>query len=902
MRMTAIVSTWAVLTPLAAASVVNAAPEVRSVRVLTPRVDRYGRFELAADISGDWSNPFDPDQVDVSAEFLAPSGKRLEVPGFWHQAYEEHPPATEAREQIEGLTLFAYAMDWPDGTEVELFVDDICLLDERGREVPFDDMEEGDAPRAIGVDGSSVGFSTELVHGGERALRFVPTLSKGQHWPAAFYRPQLADWSECQGMVFWVYPRCDTPLGPLRSYYIDSEWGKSRMVTWEPRNGTLKANEWNRLEWRWPKHWPPVKLVPSGEPEWRVRFTPAETGRYTARLSATDGSGGALSEPLEFTVKPSKKPGFVRISEDDPHYFVFDNGTPFLPIGHDVPLGLPDVRECFPKMRANGENATYFILCPYDLSFEWDTLGVYDLEKAARIDRVFEAARENGIYLKLSFDVHDAWRASGWWAKSPYNATRGGPCASPNDLYTSPEAWDYYQKRIRYLSARWGHSTNMMAWEPVAELDGATVLGGIEGWGYTRRAGGDQVSAMLVPFLKKLAAHLDSIDPYDRLFTTSFGGDTSDDAHWSLPEVQYTQIHCYDPADPSETLSRWARDLTARYDKPMMVTEFGPGLDGPAPGIDPEGINLHNGIWASLLGGSAGSALNWHWEFIDAFDWYHHFRPLRAFATGIDWPREGFRPADLATQTPDQGRAMEVSTTITGLGGFGDVSVEEYPVRADGSLAALTPPPEFLLARDRSERRICPRFVVDFPRASTFAVDVRQVCPGARLELRVDDALVRAVDLPAEDVPGKTSVLDPTWDLWVCDYNETFSIDVPAGRHEIQVENAETNGSWIQVKGYQFIRQEPVSLQAIGLAGQSSVLVWVRNRESVWYNWDRPMPPAVTGAKLVLRGVPEGRLRVEWLDAWTGRRLRRATVVASGGTVTLDIPPVRRDVACRLRR
>jgi len=133
---------------------------------------------------------------------------------------------------------------------------------------------------------------------------------------------------------------------------------------------------------------------------------------------------------------------------------------------------------------------------------------------------------------------------------------------------------------------------------------------------------------------------------------------------------------------------------------------------------------------------------------------------------------------------------------------------------------------------------------------------------------------VRAVDLPAQDVPGKSSVLDPTYKLWVCEYNEAFAIAVPAGRHEIQVANAASNGSWIQVKGYRLIRPEPVSLRALGLTGGSAVALWVHNRESMWYDWSRPTPPPVTGAQLVIRGVPQGRMHVEWLDTWTGRRIR----------------------------
>jgi len=245
---------------------------------------------------------------------------------------------------------------------------------------------------------------------------------------------------------------------------------------------------------------------------------------------------------------------------------------------------------------------------------------------------------------------------------------------------------------------------------------------------------------------------------------------------------------------------------------------------------------------------------------------------------------------------------MEVVTTITGVGGFGDVSVEEFPVQADGALGSATHPPEFLLARGRSEQRVCPRFLASFAHPGTFAVEVRAVCPDARLEIRLDGKPARMVDLPAQDVPGKTSVLDPTYQLWVCEYQESYAIDLPPGRHGIQVENTDPGASWVQVRGYRFTRQEPVALRAIGLTGRGAVLVWVQNRESMWTNWDRPLPQAITGAQLTIRGVPEGKLRLEWLDTWTGKAIRTGRVVSEGGVVVLDVPPLRRDLACRLLR
>jgi hypothetical protein len=181
MRSAMLSMVYVVATALTAVTLAAAAPEIHSVTLLTPQAERYGRVEVSADITGAWSNPFDPDQIAVDASFTAPSGRRVRVPGFWCQDYTEGGPAARVRAQTTGLTLFAYAHEWPEGTKLDLFVDDICLLDERGGEVPFDDMEQGDEPRAEGVDGAQLAFSTELVHGGARSLRFTPTLAGGQH-------------------------------------------------------------------------------------------------------------------------------------------------------------------------------------------------------------------------------------------------------------------------------------------------------------------------------------------------------------------------------------------------------------------------------------------------------------------------------------------------------------------------------------------------------------------------------------------------------------------------------------------------------------------------------------------------------------------------------------------------
>jgi len=48
---------------------------------------RYEKFEVAFPMQREYSNPYDPAVVDLTADFTAPSGKKLRVPGF---LYQEH--------------------------------------------------------------------------------------------------------------------------------------------------------------------------------------------------------------------------------------------------------------------------------------------------------------------------------------------------------------------------------------------------------------------------------------------------------------------------------------------------------------------------------------------------------------------------------------------------------------------------------------------------------------------------------------------------------------------------------------------------------------------------------------------------------------------------------------------
>ncbi len=65
-----------------------AAPVIKSARPNTASVGLYEKFELALDLEATFTNPFDPDQVDLWAEFTSPAGKTWRIWGFYNPSQQ----------------------------------------------------------------------------------------------------------------------------------------------------------------------------------------------------------------------------------------------------------------------------------------------------------------------------------------------------------------------------------------------------------------------------------------------------------------------------------------------------------------------------------------------------------------------------------------------------------------------------------------------------------------------------------------------------------------------------------------------------------------------------------------------------------------------------------------------
>ncbi len=71
---------------------------------------------------------------------------------------------------------------------------------------------------------------------------------------------------------------------------------------------------------------------------------------------------------------------------------------------------------------------------------------------------------------------------------------------------------------------------------------------------------------------------------------------------------------------------------------------------------DPEGIHLHNAIWASALSGSAGTAMIWWWDsYVDPQNLYYHYKALARFTENEQWANSNFRKLDSPANTDKLG-------------------------------------------------------------------------------------------------------------------------------------------------------------------------------------------------------------------------------------------------------
>jgi len=412
---------------------------------------------------------------------------------------------------------------------------------------------------------------------------------------------------------------------------------------------------------------------PQGDPVWKIRFAPQKIGRYSYHIEVADSSGTSRSGTFYFDAIMSDSQGFVRISSPTSDFFRFDSGEFFMPLGQNIAWtwtavqdrGTYDYQKYMQRMQSNQENALRMPMVPENAALEWvpypynygvwlyysGVVGEYNMAGAWKLDYLIDLAREKDIWIVLCFSqtrdlrVHSTTESVDW-RSNPYNAANGGPLTSPRQFFSSGEARDFYERRLRYIIARWGYSTNVLAWQLFNEIDWLILS--------------EHYSSMdvenVISWHREMAEYIAQIDAFDHLITTStaspvrwWPSDSWFFRLWELSELDIVDQHLYNFPDFEDNTVQNIRNtlnaLRANLSKPCCIWEWGLDVEGDLDRADTHGIGIHNALWASTM--SRSSALPWYWEHIDSNGLYHHFNALAKYLVGEDLEAEAFKEADL---------------------------------------------------------------------------------------------------------------------------------------------------------------------------------------------------------------------------------------------------------------
>jgi len=371
-----------------------------------------------------------------------------------------------------------------------------------------------------------------------------------------------------------------------------------------------------------------------GTPSWRVRFTPAEAGKWRAQAELAQPE--LVSSPITFTVVPSATaPGFIRINSQNPRYFAFDQGAPnnfYFPIGLNVAWStqqsagaLQDYEHWLEQLSRNGGNIARVWMAAWSFGIEWSDTGLGNYterqQQAWLLDQVFQLAEKHHVYILLTLINHGPFSKSvnPEWDANPYNVANGGMLKEPEEFATNPQAKAYFKRRLRYIAARWGYSPNLFAWEWWNEVNW-TALGSDERLG---------------PWISEMTKELQQFDPYQHLVSTSYANGTNTHL-WQMPVLSFAQQHDYTGNDPLREFKNAFVDITKTApNKPLLMAEHGFSPADADSALVFEQMQLHNGIWTAPFTGYAGTAMYWWWDtLIEQKNLWTEFKSIADFMQG----------------------------------------------------------------------------------------------------------------------------------------------------------------------------------------------------------------------------------------------------------------------------
>jgi len=590
---------------------------------------------------------------------------------------------------------------------------------------------------------------------------------------------------------------------------------------------------------------------------WRVRYAPLAVGTY--RVSVTR-NGKAVAPPdlapRSFRCLPSNRTGFVRRDPKTVQRFVFDTGGTYYPLGINVPWTsseVPAFGPVFAQMHTDSLNWARVWMTFWDgRALDWaqdktknPKPGYLLMDAAQKWDTILNEADKTGVYVQMTLQHHGQYteQVNPNWGDNPWNVANGGFLAHPDDFFTNARAKHLTKLKYRYLLARYGYSTHVMAWELFNEVQNIKET--------------DSHFQDVVAWHKEMLAFLRAGDVNHHLITTSFSAPGTPLAEIGL---DFDQPHEYTP----DIISYFASQRGSGA--PLFTGEWGPA--DFKTGLTEDFV--HDGLWASLMTPVAGAGQFWAASDIESRSWWPQFGSAGKFISAMN---VGAMPVGTAL-TPKVSADGPRGPLSFAPGGWGNFTQDRILLPSSGAAPDLSGLAGFF--QGQNHRDMMPKpvtFVLDCAAPCEFALALGDIAKaGAHPTLMVDGVRMAEADFPVASADHAAG--------------QTLTVAVPAGHHEVSVFN--DGQDWFVVKQITVTDYAP-PVAALARGGGQSAVFWVYARSRA-----ASIP---SGATLTLPALTAGTYTVRLWDTWTGRALPPLQVSNKNGSAAMTLPAFSRDLA-----
>jgi hypothetical protein len=607
-----------------------------------------------------------------------------------------------------------------------------------------------------------------------------------------------------------------------------------------------------------------------GGSTWRVRHTPPSPGQYSIAGVTLNGAPLSVSnlQPTNWLVSaPATGPGFVRVDPTNPRHFVTDDGRRYFPVGHNVGWNASvsnDFPRIFSRMGAAGENWSRVWMDHFyeGKNLDWPKVGgafgQLSLTVARRWDLIVSEAEKAGIAMQMVFQHHGQYSSTNGsnvnpnWEQNPYNTLNGGFLTNATQFFTNATAKALTKRKLRYAIARWGYSPAIMAWELFNEVQ------------FTDAAYANQWTN-IAAWHDEMAAFLRAQDPYDHLITTSSELTRS---YWA--SMDYYQHHNYDSDMVGS--SRNAGAPPANWPvKPNFDGESGDTHNVP-------GLWLQALLWPSLMSAQAGASCPWWWDTdIDSDNDYSTFKRVQDYLSLSGLPEQN----NLTKTAPRISGVSATSLPFAPGGYWGPVMKDVFLVEG-GPPDGIQTATRYLHGSWHQANLGMTngyKFLVDYPQAGTFAVQVTETSTSGNANLRILLDGVLKTNVTFSSASGGAT-------------NVTFSINVSAGSHTVVLTNGASD--WL-VLGNLTLNPYVTDLDAYAVGNTNFQSAWIWHRTNL----------LVTNATAPLSGTMDvknlraGTYAASWWDCYNGGVLSNfsLTIPTHGAVVAIPTPTILRSAA-----